>query len=164
MTTDITKQLDKISSTPPYRPRLRSFAPLAYWVTFVYALMNLLLGISLFFALDDARLSASLLIVNDITSYKFWGVVFMFLGVMKFYGLFGNHWNLTKRLMLLGVAVKVAWAIALIIRSLVSPGTILVSLLWLSLAAIQMITVIFFVPSFHPVEDEELRRRENGSK
>lgn len=145
-TEDITKRLDHLNE---YTPRLRGLAPLTFWSTLVFASLNFLIGISLFFELDANRVSASLLIVNDILSYQFWGVVFFALGVGKYYALYANKWNLTKKLMLGGVAVKAGWTIALVVRAMISPGTILVALLWLALAVIQVFIVIFFVPSLH---------------
>ena len=145
-TEDITKRLDHLNEMTP---RLRGLAPLTFWTTFVYASLNFLIGISLFTQIDAHRISAALLIVNDILSYQFWGIVFFALGIGKYYGLYANKWNLTKRLMLTGVAVKAAWAISLIVRAFVSPGTVLVALLWVALAVIQVFIVIFFVPSLH---------------
>lgn len=158
-TEDITKRLDHLNE---FTPRLRGLAPLTFWTTFVFATLNFFIGISLFVQFDASRLSSSLIIVNDILTYQFWGVVFFVLGIAKYYALYSNRWNLTKRLMLTGVAVKAAWTIALIIRVLVSPGTILVTFLWVALAAIQVFTVIFFVPSLH-IEKQLEEGKPNGS-
>lgn len=155
---DITKRLDHLNE---FTPRLRGLAPLTFWTTFVYASLNFLIGISLFVAIDASRVSAPLLIVNDILSYQLWGVIFFAMGVSKFYALHANKWNLTKKLMLTGVAVKAAWAIALIFRALTSPGTILISLLWVALAVIQVFVVVYFVPSLH-IEKQIEEGKPNG--
>lgn len=151
---DITKKLDHLNENTP---RLRSLAPLSFWIVFVFATLNLLIGISLYTTADTGRLSAPLIIVNDILSYKLWGVLFVLLGIGKYASLYYNKWDLTKKLMLGGVVMKSAWSIALIIRVFVSPGSILVALLWFALMAIQIFTVIYFVPTL-------VMRRETDSE
>lgn len=138
--TNIEKQIQKA------RPRLRTVTPLAYWIIIVYAFFNILLGISLFLAIDQSRISSPLLIVNDVFSYKFWGVLFIAVGTLKLFALKTNNWNLSRRSLLVGISIKAAWAIDLVIRSLTSPGTWLITLVWLALAGIQMVTFIFFMP------------------
>ena len=131
------------------RPKLRRIRPLPYWIIVIYALFNLILGFSLFIAFDQQRLSASLLIVNEVLTYRVWGVVFMGLGILKLFSLFTNNWELSRRTLLVGVVIKAAWAIALTVRSFVSPGTLILNLMWVSLALIQVVTFIFFVPPVH---------------
>lgn len=128
------------------RPLLKTVTPLAYWIITIYAYFNILLGISLFFAVDQSKITASLLIVNDIFSYKVWGIVFVLVGVLKLFALHTNNWKLSRQSLLVGVAIKAAWALALVVRSLTSPGTWLVSIIWIALAAIQIVTFIFFMP------------------
>lgn len=128
------------------RPLLKTVTPLAYWIITVYAYFNILLGISLFFAVDQSKITASLLIVNNIFSYKIWGIVFITVGLFKLFALHTNNWDLSRKSLLVGVSIKAAWALALIVRSLTSPGTWLVSIIWIALAAIQIVTFIFFMP------------------
>ena len=128
------------------RPRLRAVSPLAYWVMLMMAIFNILLGISLLFAIDADRVSAPLIIVNDIFNYRFWGAVFTSLGVAKLWSLHTNDWALSRHTLIMGVSVKAAWAIALTIRSFVDQGTMLVNLVWVTLALIQMGTHIWFMP------------------
>jgi len=128
------------------RPNLKTVSPLTYWVMLVMSMFNLLFGASLFIAFDTYRLSPPLLIVNDFFNFKFWGIVFMAIGIMKIYSLWKNDWDLSRHSLMVGVAVKAMWAVALVIRALTSPGTLLVALLWISLAAIQMGTYIWFMP------------------
>lgn len=128
------------------RPSLKVVTPLVHWVITIYAYFNIIFGLSLFFAIDQTKISASLLIVNDIFSYKFWGVIFIAIGIIKLFALKTNNWDLSRKSLLLGVSIKAAWAVALIVRSLTSPGTFLVSIIWVALAAIQVVTFIFFMP------------------
>jgi hypothetical protein len=138
--TNIQKQIQQA------RPRLRQVTPLVHWIITVYAYFNILLGISLFLAVDQSKITASLIIVNDIFSYKFWGIVFIAIGILKLFALKTNNWDLSRKSLLVGVSIKAAWALALIIRSFTSPGTFLVTIIWFALAAIQIITFIFFMP------------------
>lgn len=140
------------------RPKLRTVSPLAHWVMTVMGVFNLFLGVSLFTAFDANRVSSSLLIVNSITTYQFWGVVFVILGLIKLYSLLKNDWNLARHSLLIGVAIKAAWAVALLIRALTSPGTLLVAFLWIALALIQMGTYIWFMP---PAISSYKQRRED---
>lgn len=150
--TTLEKQIQKA------RPLLKTVTPLAYWIITIYAYFNILLGISLFLAVDQNKLTASLIIVNDIFSYKFWGIVFMVIGILKLFALHTNNWKLSRQSLLVGVAIKAAWALALVVRSLTSPGTWLVSIIWIALAAIQIVTFIFFMPPSMATNKQEKRK------
>ena len=128
------------------RPKLRTVSPMAYWTVMVMAIFNLLLGASLSLLVDEGRLSAPLIIVNDVFTYKFWGVVFIAIGIMKIYALLSNRWELARTSLIVGVAVKAMWAVALIVRVLVSPGTFFLTLLWVTVALLQMGAYIWFLP------------------
>lgn len=128
------------------RPSLRLASPLAHWVMVVMGVFNVLLGISLITGFDSHRFTASLLIVNDTFTSEFWGVIFMLLGFVKLYSLKVNNWNLARNTLLTGVSLKAAWAVALTVRTFISPGTMFVNLIWVALAAIQMGTYVFFMP------------------
>lgn len=128
------------------RPRLAVASPLAFWIVMIFGVFNILLGLSFVFALDQGRFTASLLIVNNIFSYDRWGMIFIVLGVVKLFSLYTNNWNLSRNSLFIGVAIKAGWAIALIIRIFVSPGTLFVMLVWVTLAAVQICTFIFFMP------------------
>lgn len=139
------------------RPKLRVVSPLAHAVVLVFGVFNILLGISLILAIYQARVSSPLLIVNNVFTYDLWGYVFIGIGLLKLYALRANKWELARKTLLVGVAVKAAWALALIIRVLISPGTVLIAMLWICLAAIQIVTYIFFMP---PSTEHYLQRRE----
>lgn len=138
--TDLQKQLRQA------RPKLKVVSPLAYWIMLSLATFNVVFGSVLFLALDQNRLSAPLLIVNEVFTYQFWGLIFIGLGLLKFFSLWANNWNLARNTLLMGVTVKITWAVALAIRTFVSPGTFLVNLVWITLALIQMGTYIWFLP------------------
>ena len=138
--TNIEKQIQEA------RPTLKIVSPLSHWIMLVMGLFNIVFGVSLFLAFDADRVSAPLIIVNEYLSYQFWGVVFMALGLAKLWSLYTNNWNLSRHTLITGVAVKAAWAVALTIRSFVSPDTLLVNFIWVTLALIQMGTYVWFMP------------------
>lgn len=128
------------------RPKLRVVSPLAYWIVLILGVFNILLGVSLFFEFDAVRFTTPLLIVNEIFSYQFWGGIFTFLGVVKLYSLAANKWALARNSLIAGVLIKATWAVALIIRTIISPGTLFMGFVWVALALIQMATYVFFMP------------------
>lgn len=152
MSTQLHKELHDL------RPPLRKVAPLSYWITVAYVIMNIIIGLSLAIAFDSHRVVATLLIVNNITTYQFWGLIFILLAAGQWFSIFKNEWKWTKKSLLAGVIVKSAWAIALLVRALTSTGTLLIALPWVTLAMIQALTIIFFLP---PVYDFRKRGDED---
>jgi predicted ferric reductase len=140
MTSNLHKELREA------RPKLKFVSPLAHAVIFIFGVFNILLGITFLFAIDENKITTSLLIVNDVFTYRFWGIVFILLGVFKIFSLKLNNWSLSRKSLLLGVAIKAAWAIALVVRAVTSPGTWFVAIMWIALAAIQIMTFIYFMP------------------
>lgn len=138
--TRIQKQLQRA------RPSLRVVSPLAWWVVMIMAGFNIILGLSFIFALDTDKFTAPLLIVNDHLSFDFWGVVFIIIGIVKAFSLKTNNWNLSRKSLLFGVSVKGAWAVALTVRTFISPGTAFLNLCWITLALLQMGAYIWFMP------------------
>ena len=128
------------------RPSLRMVTPQSFWFVAAMGVFNILLGLTLMFGIDKSRLSASLIIVNEFTSYAFWGVLFITLGVLKLYSLYSNNWWLSRKTLIFGVSIKAMWSVALIFRIFISPGTVFITLCWLCIAALQMICYIFFMP------------------
>lgn len=128
------------------RPSLRIVSPLAHYVVLIMGIFNILLGLTLIYGIDKSRLSASLIIVNEFSSYTFWGVLFIILGIVKLYSLKKNDWKLARNTLIVGVAIKAMWSVALIFRIFISPGTVFITLCWLCIAALQMATYIFFMP------------------
>lgn len=60
------------------RPRLRDVSPLAASIDIGFGIMNVILGFGLFTL--RAR-TMNLLVINDLMTYQFWGIVFGLLGV-----------------------------------------------------------------------------------
>lgn len=128
------------------RPKLKVVSPLAYWVVLVMGWFNIILGTTFIIGIDATRFTAPLLIVNEILTFDFWGVVFIMIGIIKLYSLKVNNWKLSRSTLFLGVSVKGAWTIALTIRSFISPGTLLLNILWVTVALLQIGAYIWFMP------------------
>lgn len=128
------------------RPSLKKVSPLAHWTMLVMIGFNILLGSTLLFAVDSAKFTTSLLIVNSFLTYKFWGLVFLGIGLLKLYSVVTNHWELARKSLLVGVSIKACWAVALTIRAFISPGTFFIDLIWITIALLQMGAYINFIP------------------
>lgn len=143
------------------RPKLRAVSPQAHWTVMVMGIFNILLSTSFLLLLDTDRFTAPLLIVNELLTFKFWGVVFGLLGVFKLYSLWANDWNLARRSLILGVSIKAAWAVALTIRTIISPGTAFLNLTWIALAVLQMGAYIHFMPPAMASYKQRKKERDN---
>lgn len=128
------------------RPSLRMVTPMSYYFVLIMAIFNIVLGFTLMYGIDKSRLSASLIIVNEFTSYTFWGIVFIALGLLKIYSLVTNNWWLSRKTLIFGVSIKAMWSVALIFRIFISPGSLFLTLCWLCIATLQMTCYIFFMP------------------
>jgi len=128
------------------RPKLRDVSPLAYWDVLVMGWFNIVLGATFIFGIDETRFAASLLIVNELFTFDFWGVIFILIGLLKLYSLRINNWKLSRSTLFLGVSVKAAWMIALTIRTFISPGTLFLNILWITIALLQIGAYIWFMP------------------
>lgn len=140
------------------RPKLKVVSPLAYWIVLVMGWFNIILGTTFIFGIDATRFTAPLLIVNELLTFDFWGAVFIFVGIMKLYSLRVNNWKLARSTLFVGVSIKAAWMIALTIRSFISPGTLLLNILWVTIAVLQIGAYIWFMP---PSTDSYGQRRKD---
>lgn len=125
------------------RPRLYKVAPLTAYICWWYAAVNMLIGLALFALYEPAVPIA----VASIFSYQVWGLLFFSAGASGAYGLIRNHWELVRNAQLWGLLIKAIWLIALIVRSFVSPQTILITLVWILFSAIQAGVYIYFIPA-----------------
>jgi hypothetical protein len=85
--------------------------------------------------------------VANLLPYKIWGIIFVALGITNALGLVKNNWNLSRNMLICGLAVKSVWAIALIVRCIAIPQTIVITIVWLFFAYVQAVTYIYFIPS-----------------
>lgn len=128
------------------RPSLHKVSPLSWWIVMVMAIFNVVLGLSFLLLVDEDRFAAPLFIVNDVLTFKLWGWLFIVLGLVKGFSIFINNWGLARASLFMGVSVKAAWMVALTIRTIISPGTFFLNILWIALALIQMGAYVYFLP------------------
>lgn len=127
------------------RPKLRDVSPLVAKIVIIYGVMNLLLGAGL--ALTQAQLATPLAIAPSMFYYQLWGGAFIVLGAIMLWAYWHNNWRLMRHTMVLGMAFKFAWAIALVIRYVSGEFTNpFVLIVWVGLAAIQAVTYVHFMP------------------
>ena len=134
------------------RPRIRTISPLSYWTILIMGFFNLFIGSMFIFFTGVIKYNAPLLVVNNVITFKVWGVVFIAIGLLKLYSLLINRWDIARNSIIIGVAVKAMWMIALIIRAFIAPQTILFTILWATIALLQMGAYIWFMP---PLVKEE---------
>lgn len=123
------------------RPRLSKAAPLTYYICWGYAVTNIFLGTGMYFLYDP---SAEIAVAN-ILSYQMWGLLFTMLGLGTAFFLLTNNWKATRNSQLFGLALKCIWAIALLVRCFIEPGTLVITSIWLFFAYIQAVTCYFFI-------------------
>lgn len=121
------------------RPGLRLVAPQTYYISWGFGLFNILAGLSLFNFPQQ-----KFLIVGAI-SLRIWSVLFVFFGLLFIYTLLTNNWRGTRFLHITGVAIKTAWLLELVTRSIAGKSLILV-FIWALLIYLQAITYIYFTP------------------
>lgn len=127
------------------RPNLSDVSPVSFWFIMLMGVFNLVLGVALFTTFDSDKFTASLIIVNSIFTFQFWGTAFFILGLYKLYSLYINDWWLARRSLLIGVGLKSGWMVALLIR-IIEGGTVFLALCWVAIALTQIICYIFFLP------------------
>lgn len=135
------------------RPLLFKVAPLTATICWIYVFINILLFFSFFFY---HRPIIKLLIVNNVLTFQFWGVLFLAVASFGLYSLLTNHWNRIRRALLAGIVVKMAWLTTLIIFTAHNfRQGIFITILWGFFAAIQAATYIFFLPEITAGRDNE---------
>lgn len=121
-------------------PSLFTFNPLVASICWGYAVINILLGLGMA-VFYQTRIPITGV---DFMSYQAWGGVFVLLGLAAFYSLLTDNWKLTRQLQAAGLLVKAFWGVALIIRCIVAPQTILVTVIWFFFAYVQAAVYYFF--------------------
>lgn len=127
------------------RPRLILVSPLAAKIIIIFAVINVLLGLSL--ATTQATLTTPLAVAPSPGFYQLWGLLFGLLGLVMFWAYRRNSWRIMRHTMVVGMAFKFAWAIALVVRYVSGEFTNpFVLIVWVGLAAIQAVTYVHFMP------------------
>lgn len=134
------------------RPKLFRIAPLTAVICWMFAIINVFVFYSLFFAY---RPTVSLFLVNNFLNFQVWGLAFLALSIIGIYNLLKNNWNGIRKTLLAGILIKIAWEITLLLRIFQNKNTILLAVLWGFFAAIQCATYIFFLPEITSGRDNE---------
>ena len=127
------------------RPKLILVSPLAAKIVIIFGVLNILLGAGFIFT--QAVLATPLAIAPTLLAYQLWGLAFFALGVAMLWAYKRNSWRIMRHTMVIGIAIKFAWAIALVIRYVSGEFTNpFVLIVWVGLAAIQAVTYVHFMP------------------
>lgn len=121
----------------------RAINPLAQAICWGFAVVNILLAFGMFFFVKPTVPIA----VANILSYQAWGLVFLALGAAMAYTLVQRRWWTLRRVELACVLVKAIWLVALLLRCLETPSTVLITVVWGFLAYIQAVLYVFFFPT-----------------
>jgi hypothetical protein len=138
------------------RPSLFKVAPLTATICWLFAVINVFVFYSLYYAY---RPTVALFLVNNFLNFQVWGLAFLSLAFIGAYNLIKNNWNATKKTLLVGLVIKIAWEITLVLRVFQDKATILTAVLWGFFAAIQCATYIFFLPEITSGRDNEQQRQ-----
>lgn len=122
------------------RPSLRQVAPLSWYIVLGFAVLNIVLGLSLI------KLPVkNIAIISQYTPSWLYGATFTLLGLTMVWGMIRNNWKLMRRTMAAGLLLKAVFLYALILI-LLHGGDPYVLSLWLFLTYIQAMAYVFFVP------------------
>lgn len=121
------------------KPKLRLRAPLIYYLSLGYFPVYVLIGLSLWLSVVR-RLPY--VIVQPPFDTRFWGVVFITLGVLTGISLLSNHWKFIRWVLIVGLFIKALWFYALLLQ--IGNGGLGIIAIWSFLAYAQLLTVIYF--------------------
>jgi len=123
------------------RPSLRRILPVVFWQTFVFSILNIIIGIGVF--LWEPTIFP--IVAPSEIFMHIWAILFIVLGIALAFGLFSKHWEKLRTMMVIGLSFKAFWSIALMFR-IIDGGTLLVAALFIGLAALQAVCIIFYLP------------------
>lgn len=129
------------------RPRLRTVAPLTFWICVGYALVNFAIAFILFAIPNSTVQEAVIPIVNEIMNFQAWGVLFGLTSLAFTYGLIRNNWMLLKRTLTFALVMKLIWTYALVYLIVMGKEEYALAALWAFLSWVQAWTIVFFVPT-----------------
>ena len=137
---------DRSSELEKARPLLKQVVPLTATICWIFAWVNVALGLGFLFLFDQATLKTPLFLISKYIPAHLWGHIFLILAVIMIYGLKKNSWLLVRRMMLAGLIVKSIWFVQLVFRTIDNPSTILWASVWFAFMAVQAAVYIHFMP------------------
>lgn len=129
------------------RPSLRKILPVVFWCTAVYAVLNLALA----FGILLWHPSTYPLVAPSDNALLLWGGLYGSVGVLLAWGLQFKRWEQLRGFMCLALFFKILWSIALLFR-IDDGGTFLIFALFMGLAALQAVIIIFYLPPDEAVD------------
>lgn len=136
---DIKKMIKEV------RPKLKVVSPLAAAIMFGYGVINLFLGIGLFFYVNPSP-DSEFAVITPYTPFEVWGVIFFLIGLFKLFTYYRNDWVNMRRSLILGVLIKSIWFFALFIRWL-DGSSIILLVVWGFFMYVQIVTFRHFIPN-----------------
>lgn len=144
---EIAKQLQQA------RPKLKRVAPLTAALSWGFFWINIVIGIGLMFLYTQ---TTSPIAVVNILSYRQWGAIFFLTSLAMGYALLKNNWKMIKNLQIVGLVLKSIWLVALIIRCIANPTTILITAVWAFFAYVQAALYVHFLPTVSLKDDKHV--------
>jgi len=130
-------------------PRLSQVEPIISKLMIAFAIFNLVLGIGLFSL--SAR-TLNFFIVNDVFNEQFWGGVFFATGIAMLVGFIINNWKLMRFSLVVGLALKFFWLLALGLRQFEDFDTNIFLLIFFAFVAVTQFVIYLHFPDKDEVE------------
>jgi hypothetical protein len=122
------------------RPSLRLVAPQTFWFSFGFGLFNIVVGI----AIIGSNIFSTLHLAGVI-SLQTWAIVFIVHGTAMLWSLFVNDWKTTRLLNIIGIGIKTAWFLGLVVLA-IDGKAFFVLYAWGLILFLQIINYIYFMP------------------
>lgn len=134
------------------RPKLSVVSPLATRLIGGFGVFNVLLGLVLY----QLRVGSTLILINNIFSFQFWGVIYALIGIAHLVSLKVNSWKGARYSLFAGVAIKSLFLAALVIQTLEhGAANLSILVIWAFLAYVQAMVYVFFSPTAESIENFE---------
>jgi hypothetical protein len=133
--------MDSIDQTiKDIRPGLHQIAPWTFFFSLAFGIFNIILGVLLF----NNLIFKSLELIG-IIPMSLWGVIFFTHGAFIILSLATNNWNMTRKLHIVGIAIKSAWWLEILAVTVHGFSPFLL-LTWSLLIALQAVIYVYFTP------------------
>lgn len=134
------------------RPKLKTVAPLTFWICVGFALVNAII-FGILTQVETTVKDVGVPIVTQTLTFDVWGWWFLALSVLMTYGLIRNNWKVLKRALMLGLVSKLLWSYGLLFMIYKGNPVFVTFTLWAFLAWVQAWTIIFFTPTITDKRD-----------
>lgn len=122
------------------KPSLRQIAPYTFWSSIGFGMFNLTVGLLLI----DSQIFKSLQLLSFIPMWL-WACLFIAHGVTMLATLATNDWHITRKLHIIGVAIKASWWLEILAATINGFSPFLLCV-WSLLIFLQVIISMYFTP------------------